>query len=219
MAARPILLSTGIPDLQGQVNFSEWREMVQLRLSQYELQGFIDGTAIRPTKSAPDWEKEAHRRNKRAVFDLLYESTSPVRNQIQMASWNDNGKFDPKRLWEAAEKTINKLSVAESHHLIQELLRIDQQNYSDLQTYIDRFMHLVARLGGVGITFNDNVLRSVMLEGLKSFNSDWVLLLESHLELWTLTYHGLLNLVTAKANEQALGIAAANNRVLDHRQG
>ena len=192
-----------IPDLQGRVNYDEWAECVRIHFAWFELDNVVVRTTVPPAKDAPEKERQEYRRKQIMAYSIMRRSMSPVIDFVRNSGYEyGQYTFDPRLLWIATSKAINRLSVEGRHNLVQELVRIDQQNYDDLRAYVDRFHYLNNQLREVGIELDMDVLESVLLEGLKTYDPDWVKMLMMHRNAGMLSNYDLMYLVTQKANEQ-----------------
>ena len=54
--------------------------------------------------------------------------------------------------------------------MLNELMNINVKNYISLQAFLERYHFLNNRLKTLGIKYDDNVLRYILLKGIKSYN-------------------------------------------------
>lgn len=143
----------------------------------------------------------------------IFLSIDPIIHLVKESGYDDGSDtFDPTILGRAIFKVIRKLAAPSRHHLLREVMRIDQKNYGSLRAYLDRLRYLVERFEKLGVGLSDSICKSVMLEGLQTLDDpEWINWLMEQSEDRTLTYLRLRALICIKVNEQILKSSAQSS--------
>lgn len=200
-----------IPPLRGDPDFRNWKEILGVHLEWFELNAFVDGTAVAPAETATDDEKNTYRLKRLMTYTKIRTSLSKeVLDILEGNGWQD-GNRDPKALYDFVCRTIPKISEEGWHALFQELVKMDATQYDSLRTFLSRFNWLVNRLKTNDISLGEKALQSIILAGLKKYDEAWTQMLVFQMQSGNLTYKTLMEMVTQKANEEVTighGLAA-----------
>ena len=208
-----ITVPTIIP-LKGDHNLEEWKLEVRVAFRLLNITKFLDGTAVEPPANASSKKKNKFRVQQTVAYAALSKSVAPVRDIIKSNGYMyAEDDFDPYKLYLATCKALTGMSDEGWCGMVWELSQINASNYDTLRAFVSRFHYLIAKLKDVGINLPDRFPQAQLLLGLKTYDANWVDMLRFQLQTGQLDYEKLLNLVTTKANEQAMfNMSATSNQ-------
>ncbi len=92
---------------------------------------------------------------------------------------------------------------------MQELMQIRVAQFDSLQKFLSRFHYLNSKIKAQGVIYDDTWLLSILLQGLKSYDENWIRGMQFQFRTGKLTYSEILDMVQELSNEQQSHMMAA----------
>ena len=212
-----------IPALIDESNLPTWDRRVLLCFKYLKLLDLLQGTAQKPepiikqdgTVDKEATEKAEAKYEERCIlaFALVRNSLDKVQDRLIAAGWDDKDmKFEVKPLYDLVHRTIPSISKDNKNGLMQELMRMNVNNYSSIQAMLNRFQWLRNRLRELGADLQDDYAESILYEALVPYDEQWVKLMRLTGSTMNRTFQDTLELVSKLANDQALQMSLAATR-------
>lgn len=200
-----------LPKLKGDSNIATWKEAVRVYAELLGLSNFLDGTALPPPPTAPKQVRDSYSINKTTAYLMIRNSVEPVMDLIRSRGWTD-AQSDPHALFKLTCDAVSDVADAGWYNLFSEFAKMDASKYDSLRAFLARYLFLVARLEDRNIIFCDRARQAFLLDAMSKYDKRWTDMLEFQLQTGKLQHRTLLNLVTVRADEQAM------SNMLSHRR-
>lgn len=185
-----------IPQLRGEENLQEWKQMLRQTLRVHALLEYIDPGVPEPA----DLIEKAIWKTKRAqVILLMLGSFNYVQQKLLNHGW-DPDEQNPKIVYDLVLKAIPALSEDAVGELMLEWARIERKNYDSMEKYQNRLQFLRRRLKELDCDVGDNAAMWLVLNGIREYDVRKFLVRD--LNNKTLTWEKLMLEISAEAAKE-----------------
>ncbi|KAG7287545.1 hypothetical protein NEMBOFW57_007057 [Staphylotrichum longicolle] len=194
--------------LKGKDNFAAWKEAVRSCFVLYRITRFINNTATIPGAETTTAVRLKFLRDRTMAHQILRQSVEPVIDILESYGWED-GKDNPQGLYDIVIKAVSRVTDESWCNTTWELMSLNATKFDSLRAFLIHYNKCVKKLRDVDIEFPDKAKQAIILRALKDYDESWTSVMKYHLQTGDLTYDKLMQLVTAKANEQSFNNMAA----------
>lgn len=206
-----------IPRLSNELAYKEWKAQVMFHLDWFKLTKYVKEDVPVPVRTAGESDEDFADRllddqsDRLQTYGIIRGKIEPVIERLYQAGYDEDNR-NPKVLWDAIKESIGKATGSSTGAMVIELSSMKSEDYTTLHRYLQRVSYLRSALSATGITFQDDVVRYWVVNGIKKQYP----VLHGNLNIYSSLKHvtlgEVLKSLTDKANEEDTNLALANTK-------
>jgi hypothetical protein len=185
-----------IPQLCGEENLQEWKQILRQTLRVYGLIQYVDPGIAEP---ADPVEKALWEKQRAQVILLMLGSFNYIQLKLLNHGW-DPDEQNPKLVYDLVLKAIPAMSEDAVGELMLEWSRMERKNYDSMEKYQNRLQFLRRRLKELDCDVGDNAAMWIVLNGIRDYDLRKFLVRDLYNK--TLTWENLMLEISAEAAKE-----------------